>query len=124
MAIDSARRRAFLSCEGNGVLTVFDLDTHRAIARLPMAKGADVVGLDPGLGRIYVACSSGVISVFQMDDADHVRKLEDFRVQPKVHSLAVDARTHRVYAPEEQADGRPVARLAVYEALVGEGSGK
>src|SRR6266704_576765 len=31
--------------------------------------------------EIYVACSSGFISVFQADDADHYRKLEDFRVQ-------------------------------------------
>jgi DNA-binding beta-propeller fold protein YncE len=68
VALDPQHRRAFLSCEGNNVLTVFDLDAHKAIAHLPMAKGADVVMFDPGLGRIYVACSSGAISVFQMDD--------------------------------------------------------
>jgi hypothetical protein len=64
MAIDAERRRAFLSCEGNDTLTVFDLDAHRAIAHLPMAKGADVVMYDLGLRRVYVACSSGFISVF------------------------------------------------------------
>lgn len=117
MAIDAERHRAFLACEGNDVLTVFDLDKHEAIAHLPMAKGADVVGYDPGLGRIYVACSSGAISVFQMDDPNHFRKLEDFPVPKQVHSLTVDSRTHRLYAPEEQADGRPVARMVVYEAL-------
>src|SRR5438128_5378746 len=58
MAIDPEHHRAFLSCEGNDTLTVFDLDTRRAIAHLPMAKGADVVMFDPGLGRVYVACSS------------------------------------------------------------------
>ena len=56
------RQLAFLSCEGNDVLTVFDLDTRRPVAHLPMAKGADVVEYDPGLRRIYVACSSGFIS--------------------------------------------------------------
>src|SRR6266436_5176070 len=64
MAVDPEHHRAFLSCEGNDTLTVFDLDTRQAIAHLPMAKGADVVMFDPGLGRIYVACSSGAISVF------------------------------------------------------------
>jgi hypothetical protein len=34
-----------------------------------------------------------------------------------VHSLAVDFQTHRVYAPEQEADGKPVARTAVYEAI-------
>jgi len=53
-----------------------------------------------------------------MDDPDHYRKLADFPVQKKVHSLAVDPATHRVYAPEQEADGKPVARMVVYEALV------
>jgi len=117
MAIDAEHHRAFLSCEGNDTLTVFDLDTHRAIAHLPMAKGADVVMFDPGLGRIYVACTSGAISVFQMDDPAHFRKLPDFPVEPKIHSLVVDPRTHRVYAPAEQANGRPAAKMFVFEAV-------
>jgi hypothetical protein len=54
-----------------------------------------------------------------MDDPDHYRKLEDFPVQKKVHSLAVDQDTHRVYAPEEQEDGHGVARMIVYEAVTG-----
>jgi YVTN family beta-propeller protein len=115
MAIDPQRHRAFLSCEGNDVLAVFDLDARRAIAHLPMAKGADVVQFDPGLQRIYVACSSGAISVFQMDGPDQVRKLEDVPVPKKVHSLAVDVRTHRVYAPAEEEDGRPAATMLVFE---------
>jgi YVTN family beta-propeller protein len=117
MAIDAERHRAFLSCEGNDTLTVFDLDTHQAIAHLPMAKGADVVTFDPGLGRVCVACSSGIISVFQMDDAAHFRKLKDVPVEPKVHSLAVDRRTHRVYAPAEQEMGRPASKMFVFEAV-------
>jgi YVTN family beta-propeller protein len=115
MAVDPEHHRAFLSCEGNDTLTVFDLDTHRAIAHLPMAKGADVVMFDPGLGRIYVACSSGAISVFQMDDPTHFRKLQDFPVEPKIHSLAVDPRTHRLYAPAEQDKGRPASKMFVFE---------
>lgn len=118
MALDPENHRAFLQCEGNNTMTVFDLDSHKPIAHLPTAAGGDVVKFDPGLKRIYVACSSGAISVFQQDDANHFHKLEDFPVQRKVHSIAVDARTHRVYAPEEQEDGRPVSRMIVYDAVV------
>jgi DNA-binding beta-propeller fold protein YncE len=117
MALDNAHRRAFLACEGNDQLTVFDIDAHKPVASVKLPKGADVVKYDAGLGRVYVACSSGAIAVIQQDDADHYRKLEDFKVQPKVHSLAVDLRTHRVYAPEEQEDGKPVAKMMVYEAV-------
>ena len=117
MAIDPERRRAFLSCERNDTLTVVDLEARRAVAHLPMAKGADVVMFDPGLRRIYVACSSGAISVFQMDDPGHFRKLEDVPVEPKIHSLAVDPRTHRVYAPAEREKGRPTSKMFVFEAV-------
>jgi DNA-binding beta-propeller fold protein YncE len=117
MAIDSEHHRAFLLCNGTKTLTVFALDMHKAIAHLPLAPGADVVKFDPGLGRIYAACSGGFISVFQQDDVDHYRKLEDFPVQKLVHSLAVDTATHRVYAPEQQENGQLVARVIVYEAL-------
>lgn len=116
MTLDPEHHRAFLSCEGNELMTVFDLDKNQPIAFLPMAGGPDVIKFDPGLKRIYVACSSGAISVFQMDDPDHFRKLEDFPVPKKVHSLAVDFTTHRVYAPEQESDGRLVARMGVYEA--------
>lgn len=117
MTLDAEHRRAFLSCEENNLMAVFDLDKHRVITTLPMADGPDVIKFDPGLKRIYVACYSGAISVFQEDDPDHFRKLEDFPVQPKVHSLAVDEQTHRVYAPEEQENGKPVARMIVYDAV-------
>src|SRR5207237_4481947 len=120
MALDPEHRRAFLACEGNELLTVFDLDKHQPIAFLPLAKGPDVVKYDSGLKRIYVACYSGAISVFQEDDPDHFRKLEDFPVQKKVHSLAVDQDTHRVYAPEQEVDGHPAARMTVYEAVKGQ----
>jgi YVTN family beta-propeller protein len=118
MTLDPEHHRAFLSCEGNELMTVFNLETNHAIAFLPMAGGPDVIKFDAGLKRIYVACYSGAISVFQMEDADHYRKLEDFPVQKKVHSLAIDPETHRVYAPEQQADGKAVARMAVYEAVI------
>jgi DNA-binding beta-propeller fold protein YncE len=117
MAVDSEDHRAFLLCNVTKTLTVFALDTHRAIAHLPLPAGADVVKFDPGLGRIYAACSSGFISVFRQDDAEHYRKLEDYSVQKMVHSLAVDTATHRVYAPEQQENGQPVARMVVYEAV-------
>ena len=96
-------------------MTVFALDTLKAIAHLPTPQGADVSKFDPGNGRIYAACSSGFISVSQELDADHFNKLEDFPVQNLVHSLAVDTVTHRVCAQKQEEDGKPVTRMIIYE---------
>ena len=117
MVLDPEHRRAFLSCEDNDLMTVFDLENHRPIVSLPMAAGADVIKFDSGFQRIYVACGSGAISIFHQDDPTHYRKLEDFPVERKVHSIVVDQQTHRVYTPEEQEGVKPVARMVVYDAL-------
>jgi DNA-binding beta-propeller fold protein YncE len=117
MALDSEHRLAFLSCEENDLMTVFSLDTHEPIAYFPQAKGGDVIAFDPGLKRIYVACYEGAISVVQEDDATHFRKLGDVPVQKKVHSLAIDPGNHRIYAPEQEENGAPAARIAVFEAV-------
>ncbi len=117
MALDVEHSLAFLACEENNLMAVFDLKKHEAIAFLPLAEDPDVIKFDPGLGRIYVACGSGAISVFKEDDPAHFRKLGDFPVQKKVHSLAVDEKTHRVYTPEEQENGKPAAKMIVYEAV-------
>ena len=116
MALDAEHRRAFLACEENDLLLVFDLEKHKPVADFPLPPGADVVKFDPGLRRVYVACGSGAIAVVQEDDPDHFRKLGDVPVQKRVHSLTVDPTTHRVYAPEEQENGKPVARMLVFEA--------
>jgi len=63
MALDPEHQRAFLACEENNLMTVFDLDKHTPIAFLPLADGPDVIKFDAGLGRIYVACYSGALSV-------------------------------------------------------------
>jgi hypothetical protein len=119
MTLDPEHHRAFLSCEENNLMTVFDLDKHEPIAFLAMAGGPDVIKFDGELDRIYAACYSGAISVFHQDDPQHYRKLEDFKVQHAVHSLAVDPETHRVYTPEQEENGKPVARMVVYEAVTG-----
>jgi YVTN family beta-propeller protein len=115
MTLDVKNRRAFLVCEENNLMAVFDLDQHRVITTFPIADGGDVIKFDPGNGLIYVACYSGAISIFKEIDPNHFLKLADFPTEKRVHSLAVDLKTHRVYAPQEQAGGQPVARFVVYE---------
>jgi DNA-binding beta-propeller fold protein YncE len=117
MALDIEHRLAFLSCEENDMMSVFRLDTHQTIADFPQAKGGDVIAFDPGLKRIYVACYDGAISVFQEDDPTHFRKLGDVPVQKKVHSLAVDLGNHHIYAPEQEENGAPAAKIAVFEVV-------
>jgi hypothetical protein len=32
-----------------------------------------------------------------------------------VHSLAVDSKHHRLYAPEQEENGKPVSKMMIYD---------
>jgi len=115
LAIDAERRLAFLSCEGNNLLAVFDLRANRVTAYLAMAAGGAGVALDPVLGRVYVACVSGAISVYEAKKSGEWRKAGDVSAAHAIHSLAIDPSTHRIFVPEMEIEGMPVAQMAVYE---------
>src|SRR5215469_11096870 len=107
----------YLLSGGNHTFTVVALDSQRALAHFPLPAGADVVKYDSGPHRAYAACASGFISIVQEDDPAHFHKVEDFPVQKLVHSLTIDAATHRLYVPEQQEDGKPVARIVIYKPV-------
>lgn len=115
MALDAGRRLAFLSCEGNNLLAIFDLRANVPEGYLPMAAGGAGVALDPKLGRVYVACASGAIAVYEDKDTQKCRRLGDISAAYAVHSLAVDENTQRLYVPLQQEDGVPVSQLEVYQ---------
>jgi hypothetical protein len=66
--------------------------------------------LDSGTHRLYVASESGVVSIFSEAGRDF-RKVGEGFVAPHAHSVAVDSRTHCVYVPLENLDGKPVLRI-------------
>jgi len=118
MALDSANHLAFLACEENNLISVFNLDLHKVVSDISIPDGVDVLEFDPGLKRLYAACYSGFISIIQEETPSKFKKLEDFKVQATTHSLAIDPETHKVYAPTQEADGQPASRLYIYAASV------
>lgn len=107
--IDESSRLAFVSCEGDAKLLVVDLRTMRTTATHTVGDDPDVLAFDPGLGRLYVACESGTVSVFAERDGA-LTSLGRYRA-PHAHSVAVDPVTHRVYLPLQDVNGRPVLRI-------------
>jgi len=107
--IDSARRLMFVSCEGNAKLLVVDMRTMKVVASETVGRVPDVLAFDAGLKRLYVACESGVVNVFDERNGRLVRRGE-IRA-PDAHSVSVDPRTRRVYLPLKNVGGRPVLRI-------------
>ena len=112
LLIDSEHRLAFVACEENAKLTVFDLDSKSVTATHTVGSHPDVLSFDKGFTRLYVSSESGVISMFD-EQGRNLEKIGEGFLAPNAHSVAVDSRTHRVYFPLQNVSGKPVLRIAV-----------
>ncbi|MDQ6831060.1 MAG: YncE family protein [Gemmatimonadota bacterium] len=107
--IDEPHRLAFVTCEGDSQLLVVDLRTMKTTNSLKIPGGPDVLAFDPELQRLYVACESGSLAVFEARDGA-LTSLGEYRA-PHAHTVAVDPSTHRVYLPLQDVDGKPLLRI-------------
>jgi len=113
LLIDASHRLAFIACDGNATLLVFDLRAARVTAVQSVGADPDVLAFDTAVRRLYVATESGSVSVFD-ERGRTVRKVAEGFVATEAHVIAVDPRTHRLYLPLQNVDGRPVLRVAVF----------
>jgi DNA-binding beta-propeller fold protein YncE len=111
LAVDGSARAAYVACEINAKLVRVDLRTGRA-ASAGIGLEPDVLALDDGLNRLYVASESGVVSAFDVAGG-RLRKIGQALYAPNAHVVGVDPRTHHVFFPLSDVGGRPVLRIAV-----------
>lgn len=98
LLIDSARRIAFVACDGNARLLTLDLRTMTFTGNSSVGSSPDVLSLDSSLHRLYVSAESGVVAVFA-ETAHGARKLGQAMLATEAHTVAADPRTHLVYFP-------------------------
>lgn len=113
VVLDPARRLAFVAGTANATLGLVDLSAVRLTHTYPVAKSPDVLAYDPGWRRLYVSSESGGVTVLrEVDGPDGVelRHEGDLSI-PHAHTVAVDPRTHLVYFPLQDVNGRPVLRI-------------
>jgi len=110
LLIDAPNRVAFIACDENATMVVFDLRLMRITATVSVGDMPDVLALDEGLHRLYVAAESGDLAVFN-EQGGTLIKVTQGVIAPGAHVIAVDARTHRVYLPLENIGGYPALRI-------------
>jgi DNA-binding beta-propeller fold protein YncE len=110
--IDSPRRHAYISCQEDNKLIVFNLQSHREEDVYPVRADPDVLAFDNELKLLYVACESGGVSLFKIE-RDKLTKVGDADVGPNSHTVAVDSQTHKAYFPLKNINGSPVLRIMI-----------
>lgn len=110
LCLDPERRLAFIACEGNGKLLVFDLDSRKVIASYQVGADPDVLAFDPGPRRLVVAAESGPAAFFHEEGRTLVKD-GDQRIGANAHVVVVDPTTHLLYFPLKNEGGRPRLRI-------------
>ena len=113
LAVDPSTATAFVAGEGNATVCAFNLEEHTVTAVATVGEGVDVLDVDPGTHRLFVASESGVVSIFDVAGGG-LKKLEQGFFAPDAHVVGVDPVTHLLYFPLPDIGGRPVLRIARY----------
>jgi DNA-binding beta-propeller fold protein YncE len=110
VAIDPDQHAAYIGCQQNARLVRLDLRSGSVTGSGGVGIGVDVLALDPGLHRLYVASESGIVSVYDVADGGLKRVAQAF-LALNAHVVAVDIATHRVYFPLQNVSGKPMLRV-------------
>jgi DNA-binding beta-propeller fold protein YncE len=101
LALDAVHHRGFSTC-GNQVLAVTDLESGRAVARVPIGKGVDGGEFDAATQTAFSANGEGSLTVIRERDPDHYTVLQTLATQRSARTLALDTASHRLYLPAAQ----------------------
>ena len=109
LLIDSQQEIAFVACQNNAKLVVFDLQRKRITETHDTGNTPDVLASDPALHLVYAAAEDGVLATFAQENSQLHTVAKGF-VGPNAHAVTVDPATHAVYLPLKDVDGHPVLR--------------
>jgi DNA-binding beta-propeller fold protein YncE len=101
----------YVACDGNDRLLTVDLIMGTILDSEPLAHDPDVLAIDAGARRLYVASESGNLSSFDLATAARPTPLGDVFVGEGAHSVAVDPLSHRLYFPLADLQGHSVLRV-------------
>jgi YVTN family beta-propeller protein len=124
IALDVAHHRLFATCH-NRMLAMLDTGSGKVIATAPMCSGADGCAFDDATQLVFASCGEGVTTIAKEEGQDKLRVVQTLQTQRGARTIALDAKTHRIYlptadfGPSASPNGRPsvvpnTMRLLVY----------
>jgi len=107
LSIDRKNRRLFVGC-GNKMMAVVDADTGKVLATPAIGDGVDATTFDSETGLAFASCGAdGVLTVVKEESAGKFSVAENVATQKGARTLALDAKTHKVFVVTAQFGPRP-----------------
>jgi len=102
MAMDKANRRLFIGCRSR-VMAVMNADTGEVIMTLPIGDHVDATAFDPETRLIFNSNGEGTVSVIRQETPDKYSSVQTIKTLPRAKTMALDAKTHRLFLPTAEA---------------------
>jgi YVTN family beta-propeller protein len=102
MAFDATNRRIFIGCR-NHLMAVANADTGKIVANYPIGEHVDASAFDPETKLVFNSLGEGSIAVFQQGSANSYTALANISTAQGSKTMALDAKTHRLYVPSLHA---------------------
>jgi len=111
LAMDQKNRRLFVGC-GNKVMPVVDADSGKILATLPIGGGVDATAFDDQAGLAFASCGEGVLTVVREESPGKFSVAETVNTQRGARTMALDAKTHKVFTVTAQFGPPPASTAA------------
>jgi DNA-binding beta-propeller fold protein YncE len=96
MAIDTAHHRLFSGCR-SGVMAISDYQAGKLVTTVPIGKGVDGAGYDPGSGDAFASNADGTLTVIHQDSPDAYHVAQTIETPQGSRNMGVDPTNHRVF---------------------------
>jgi DNA-binding beta-propeller fold protein YncE len=117
MAIDKKNGRLFVGCRPDfrrivnplgprpdRIMVVHDANNGRRLTTVPIGANPDQAAFDPVAGLAFSANGEGSVTVIKQETPDKYSVLETVPTEVGAARLAVDPKTHKIFAPNNEAN--------------------
>jgi DNA-binding beta-propeller fold protein YncE len=115
MALDEAGRRLFVGARSPALMLVYDTDSGKVVAKVPIGADTDDLFFDAKRKLVYVICGEGRVDVFRQDDADRYSPIGTVKTASRARTGLFVPEEGRLYVAAPALDGAQ-ARILVYRA--------
>ncbi|PYK23324.1 MAG: hypothetical protein DME59_17270 [Verrucomicrobia bacterium] len=101
IALDARHHRLFAGCH-NKMMVMLDTNTGKVIANMPIGAGADGCAFDDSTKLAFASCGDGTTTIGKKHPPDKLTVVQVLRTERGARTMALNARTHRIYLPTAQ----------------------
>ena len=101
IALDARHHRLFSGCH-NKMMTMLDTENGKVVDTVPIGLGVDGCAFDDSTQVAFASCGDGTTTIAKEETPNKLTVVQVLKTERGARTMALDARTHRIYLPTAQ----------------------